>query len=100
MFAGAISFNSNISEWNTKQVLHMSGMFRYASAFDQDITSWESLNLRDSLEMFSHATAWLDAYIRSPMSSTQDGPASAWSPIVITSSTTSSNIDTPEPSSS
>nr|WP_307915533.1 BspA family leucine-rich repeat surface protein [Mycoplasmopsis bovis] len=38
MFTEAISFNGDITKWNTGNVVDMSGMFWKASAFNKDIS--------------------------------------------------------------
>jgi len=54
-------------------------MFYFAAAFNADITSWNTAAVTNSVYMFSGATAWKSTYARSPFSSTDDGPPSAWS---------------------
>jgi len=39
---GAISFNQDISHWNTSNVLHMANMFEGATSFNQDISGWDT----------------------------------------------------------
>jgi len=40
MFSGAISFNQDISPWNTSNVSNMRDMFTFTQAFNQPIGSW------------------------------------------------------------
>tara|TARA_X000001036_G_scaffold436598_1_gene480060 strand:- start:1043 stop:1858 length:816 start_codon:yes stop_codon:yes gene_type:complete len=58
MFKGAISFNSDISLWNTVAVTDMGAMFASASAFNQDLNSWNTLAVIDMSYMFYGATAF------------------------------------------
>ena len=41
MFAGAIKFNANISNWDTSKVTSMWLMFNRASSFIHDISNWD-----------------------------------------------------------
>ena len=42
VFDGATSFNQNISQWETANVVNMENLFRSATAFNQDISQWET----------------------------------------------------------
>ena len=57
-FADCIEFNSNVSQWDTTNVVNMSGMFSGAAAFDQDISSWNTSNVGDMSFMFYNASAF------------------------------------------
>merc|ERR1712211_71147 len=40
MFAGATSFNADLSSWDVSHVTDLSGMFLFASSFNGDLHSW------------------------------------------------------------
>ena len=58
MFYGAVAFNQDISKWNTSKVTNMSFMFwdgENNSAFNQNIGSWNVSNVTDMRSMFRGA---------------------------------------------
>ena len=55
MFNGAISFNSDISLWDTSNVTTMSSMFYKASSFNQDIGNWNVSKVTSMARMFNEA---------------------------------------------
>jgi surface protein len=56
MFQDAISFNGNISSWDTFMVKNMSAMFRDATSFNKNISSWNTVNVTNMDYMFFGAT--------------------------------------------
>lgn len=57
-FAGASSFNHDISNWNVENVTNFSGMFRGASNFNQAIGSWNMSNATEINHMFNNAESF------------------------------------------
>ncbi len=55
MFQNATGFNSDISAWNTTNVVSMKGTFKGATSFDQPLNTWITNNVTDMSEMFSAA---------------------------------------------
>jgi len=61
MFAGAESFNYDISGWNISGVTSLAGMFDGAESFDQDLSSWDVSSVETfDLQLAAGDTLWLD----------------------------------------
>ncbi|BAV94452.1 BspA family leucine-rich repeat surface protein [Ichthyobacterium seriolicida] len=58
MFAGATSFNGDISKWNVSNVTDMTGMFGGATSFNGDISKWNVSNVTNMVSMFAGATSF------------------------------------------
>lgn len=71
MFQSAISFNGNISNWNTASVIDMSFMFASASSFNGDISAWNTSNVVNIAYMFYYAVFF-------------NGDISAWNTVNVT----------------
>ena len=55
MFAGADSFNGDISPWDVSGVADMSKMFLYTDSFNGDISEWDVSGVTDMYAMFAYA---------------------------------------------
>ena len=58
MFAGATSFDGEISEWDVSAVRDISGMFDGATSFNHLLNSWNVSSVRDMSDMFAGATSF------------------------------------------
>ena len=58
MFERAISFNSNISNWNVSNVSNMLSMFRSAEQFNQNLSRWNTGNVTQMESMFQDAASF------------------------------------------
>ena len=52
MFAVALSFNQDVSDWDVFKVTDMSKMFYYASLFDQVMSEWDVSNVTNMRKCF------------------------------------------------
>ena len=52
MLYGAYEFDRNIGKWDTSKVESMENMFYCAMRFDQDISNWDTSNVVDMYRMF------------------------------------------------
>jgi surface protein len=55
MFRNCAMLQANVSNWNTSNVLNMSGMFNGASVFDSDLSGWITTQVTDMSYMFNDA---------------------------------------------
>ena len=58
MFKGAITFNRDISNWNVSKLVLANNMFQGAHAFNQDISSWTVSSIKNATAMFMDARAF------------------------------------------
>ncbi len=58
MFEDATSFNSDITNWDTSNIMSMAKMFKNATSFNQDINQWNSSTLYYASEMLRDATSF------------------------------------------
>jgi surface protein len=58
MFNSATVFNQNLDSWNTSNVTNMAGMFGGATAFNGNIGNWNTGNVTDMGFMFDEATSF------------------------------------------
>ena len=57
-FGGRSSFNGDLSNWNTAQVMTMNYMFAKAAQFNQDISKWDTSKVREMNNMFNEAVSF------------------------------------------
>ena len=57
-FGNKITFDGDISRWNTEKVTNMYAMFYYASAFNQDIGNWNVEKVTNMYAMFYSASSF------------------------------------------
>ena len=58
MFCAAGSFNSDLSQWDTRNVTNIRTMFWDAHSFNSDLSQWDTGNVQDTSYMFLHASSF------------------------------------------
>ena len=53
-----VSFNGDISHWDTSSVTNMSNTFRRVSDFNQDLSNWDTSSVTDMQYMFREASSF------------------------------------------
>ena len=61
-FLNCSNFNSDISFWDTTNIINMASMFKNAPLFNQAIHSWNTFNVTDMSSMFENPNAYLYAF--------------------------------------
>lgn len=58
MFFGCQSFNSDLSSWDTSNVIYMQGMFNGCTSFNQDLSDWDVSSVTSMSGMFYGCTSF------------------------------------------
>jgi surface protein len=58
MFNNATAFNINISSWNTSNVTNMTSMFEKSNTFNQNVSSWDTSKVTDMSGTFREARSF------------------------------------------
>ena len=58
MFCDAISFDSDLANWNVSNVIDMNSMFYGATAFNGNLSRWDVSSVADMNSMFDGATSF------------------------------------------
>ena len=58
MFTGAISFESDLSNWDVSGVVDMHRMFDTASSFDSNLSNWDVSSVTDMERMFFNVSSF------------------------------------------
>jgi surface protein len=58
LFHGFGYFNSDISKWNTSNIISMNSWFDKATNFNVDISGWDTARVADFTDMFASATSF------------------------------------------
>ncbi len=58
LFKNNITFNGEVSSWDTEKVTNMSSMFQWATSFNQPILNWNTNKVDNISNMFNWATSF------------------------------------------
>ena len=58
MFNNATAFNINVSSWNTSNVTNMTSMFEKSNTFNQNVSSWDTSKVTDMSRTFREARSF------------------------------------------
>jgi surface protein len=58
LFTGTLAFNQPLNDWDVSGVTNMTGLFNYAASFNQPLDNWDLSNVESIKEMFMGASAY------------------------------------------